>query len=482
MSQLPSLARARTKIVATVGPACREEAQLADLVEAGVDVFRLNMAHGQLPEHERALAAIRRIDKRLGKPIAVLADLAGPKIRLGELAGGQAKLEVNAEVRFVRGDLAQRPDELVCNYAKLIDELQVGDRVVLADGVASLAVTRVEADVATCKVVQAGVVRDRQGVNLPGVRIGLPALSEADREHAAWAAQHGVDFVSLSFVRKPDEVLELKAMLANAGATSRVIAKIEKQEALDSLDEIVAAADGVMVARGDLGVEIDVARMPVVQKKIVATCNRLQKPVIVATQMLDSMQRSIQPTRAEVTDVANAILDGCDACMLSGETAVGEHPRAAVEMMNRVAIATEPLFRDRPPVAPSLHLAEGLQPITQAVVLGASLIAQELDARLFVVASHTGAAALAVAKRRNFTPTVGVSDREDTLRQMCLYWGVIPLPGAPPTDSIQLLKRVEEWGLRDGCLIRGDRVVLVAGAVTSGLGHNMARVHLVTGG
>jgi pyruvate kinase len=316
-------------------------------------------------------------------------------------------------------------------------------------------------------------------VNLPGVKVSLPAMSDEDKEHAVWAANHGIDYVSLSFVRSPKEVHELKWLLGFHRSSAKVIAKIEKQEALDQLEEIVSAADGVMVARGDLGVEIDVARMPVVQKQIIAACHRHQKPVIVATQMLDSMQRSSRPTRAEVTDVANAILDGCDACMLSGETAVGDFPTAAVEMMNRVALATEPLLAGRDLHPASDLLPEGLQPITFGVVQGASNIAKQLNARMLIVVSHSGVTALSMSKFRALVPIVGVSNRDTTLRQMCLVWGVVPLADAPTTDSIELIRHVEQWGTERGMLQAGDHVVLVAGVGLASKGHNMVRVHTV---
>jgi len=471
---------ARTKIIATVGPACREQDQLQELVEAGVDLFRLNMAHGELDQHAVVMKRIRDVSRKLNRPIATLVDLAGPKIRLGEISGGSVECTPNAEFRFVRGEQSNNPGELVCNYVKLIDELAVGDRVMLADGTVALSVMERGADFAHCKVAQPGLIRSRQGINLPGVKISLPAMSEADRAHAAWAAENGADFISLSFVRSPDDVRELKALLKARGSHARVIAKIEKQEALDHLEEVVSAADGVMVARGDLGVEIDVARMPVVQKQIVNICNEYKKPVIIATQMLDSMQHSQRPTRAETTDVANAILDGCDACMLSGETAVGQYPRAAVEMMNRIARATEPMFRTRPPLRPSDVLPDGLQPITQAAVYGAGHIAQQLGAQLLVVVTNGGATALALSKQRNYMPVIGVSGNDATLRQMCLYWGVIPLQGAPTSDSIHLLEYLEAWGLKDGCLASGNRIVLVAGIGLASQGHNMVRVHEVS--
>ena len=476
-----SQSRVRTKIVATVGPASREESQLTALAEAGVDVFRLNMAHGELDQHKAVLDAIRRISRKLWRPLGVLADLCGPKIRLGELAGGEMTCVEGAELRLVRGEVAEAPGQLVSNYEHLIDELSRGDRVVLADGAVSLAVEEKTSDEVRFRVVQSGLIRSRQGINLPGVKVGLPAMSVEDRLHAVWAAENGVDFVGLSFVRSPDEVRELKALLRSHDSKALVIAKIEKQEALDRLDEIIAAADGAMVARGDLGVEIDVASMPVAQKHIVATCNRYQKPVIIATQMLDSMQHSRHPTRAEVTDVANAILDGCDACMLSGETAVGEFPVQAVEMMNRIALATEPLLRGRPPQPLSDIRVEDLHRVTQAVVYGVQFIAGQLDAQLVVVATHSGATALALSKLRSHVSIIAVCESEAVSQQMCLYWGVTPLLGAPTRQSDQLIKFIEGWGLRDGCLSPGDHIVLVSGIGLVAMGHNMLVVHEVVG-
>ncbi len=471
--------RARTKIIATVGPACQTADQLAGLIHAGADLFRLNMAHGSLAEHAQTLAAIRRTSADLRQPIAVLVDLAGPKIRLGELPGGRIECLPGAEFRFVRGADAAQAGDLTTTYGPLVDELKVGDNVMLADGTVSMVVFDKTKDFARCRVVQPGLVRSRQGLNLPGTQLSAPAMDEIDRKNAVWAAENEIDFVGLSFVREPRDVRELKSLLRARGSSAHVIAKIEKQEALDHLEGILAEADGIMVARGDLGVEIDVAQMPVVQKRIVATCHEHQKPVIIATQMLDSMQHSRRPTRAEVTDVANAILDGGDACMLSGETAIGQFPREAVEMMNQVALATEELFRDNVPQPPGNFRAEGLHPITSAVVYGAGHIAAEIGARLIVVASHSGATAIALSKQRTYVQTVGVSDSTQTLRQMCLYWGVIPLADIPTASSQQMLDAVTAWGLHDGSLESGDHVVLVAGIGLHGGSHNQVMVHRV---
>mgnify|MGYP000033815398 CR=1 FL=1 len=490
----------RTKIVATLGPASCSEEAIRGLVEAGVNVFRLNMAHGTLEEHAESLARIRRISDELRRPVGVLADLAGPKIRLGELPDGMTELLEGEEIFFVRGLEGSGPREFTVTYAPFVDELSPGDSVMVADGTISLVVVARTADRVQCRVVQGGTVRSRQGVNLPGVRLSVAAMSADDWRHAEWAAASGIDFVSLSFVRSAVEVKLLKELLRTRGSQAKVVAKIEKREAVEALEMIVDAADVVMVARGDLGVETDVASMPMVQKRIIRVCQRYQKPVIVATQMLDSMQHARRPTRAEATDVANAILDGADACMLSGETAIGEHPRLVVEMMRRIARETEKQYlADRwrymegrfmaergsagVPVQEFLpspeFLVEGLHPITQAVVDGASRIAGELDAKLFVVASKSGLTAIARSKRRGAVPTVGVSDNLATLRQMSLYWGVTPLAGAASTDTGALLDHVCRWAIAEGRIAKGDRILLVAGSGFGTGGHNMALVHEV---
>jgi pyruvate kinase len=498
MSTGPTIVR--TKIVATVGPACRAEEALHGLVDAGVDVFRLNMAHGTVEEHAETLTTIHRVSAAAGRAVGVLVDLAGPKIRLGELPGGAVECVEGQILRFVRGDEPHGPNTFTVTYGRLIDELAVGDPVMLADGTISLVVDSRTPDEVRCRVVQGGVVRSRQGVNLPGVKLSVAAMSAVDWQHAEWAAAAGADFVSLSFVRSAVEVKLLKELLRTRGSKARVVAKIEKREAIESLDAIVEAADAVMVARGDLGVETDVASMPMVQKQVIRACQRYQKPVIVATQMLDSMQHSRRPTRAEATDVANAILDGADACMLSGETAIGEHPRRVVEMMRRIAVATEEQYvKDRRQFLGEVlgrtralsvatgeflpspeFLVDGLHPITQAVVDGAGRIAAELDAKLVVVASKTGVTAIARSKRRGAVPTVGVSDDPATLRQMALYWGVTPLAGVAATaDTTRLLEHVCRWGLAAGRLRQGDRILLVASAGFGAGGHNMALVHEV---
>jgi len=492
----------QTKIVATIGPACDGEEKLAELILAGVDVFRLNMAHADHRQQDVRLAAIRAAAARTGRTVGVLVDLAGPKMRLGELPGGELLCRTGDHVRFVRQTestaQAGKPDvpELTTTYEPLIDELQVGDRVMLADGTVSLVVENVSKNAAECRVVQSGLIRSRQGVNLPGVKLSVAAMSDIDRENAVWAARTTIDFVGLSFVRRPEDVLELKALLREsttdpASGGPHVIAKIEKPEALDALPAIVAAADGVMVARGDLGVEIDIAQVAVAQKRIIAECRRQHKPVIIATQMLDSMQHSRLPTRAEVADVSNAILDGADACMLSGETAVGEYPRETVETMNRIALAAETLLTRHAEDAdsdcaagiaaepPSGTWARPVNRLTRAVVCEAGMLAEKLDAKLIIVASASGATALSLANHRFRVPTVGVSESAATLRRICLYWGITPLPGAPLEDPRALVQFVTAWGKQAGLLQGCDHIVLIAGTGTAMSKHNMIVVHQI---
>lgn len=462
MPQDPSQ-KARTKIVATVGPACGEIEQLAELIRAGANVFRLNMAHGEPEQQQVFVDRIRQLGAELNDPIAILADLAGPKFRLGELEGESILCSRGEVFHFVQGESTCRT-ELTTSYEPLVDELTVGDHVMLADGTVSMTVEELSPGRAQLRVVQEGTIRSRQGINLPGVHLSAPAISVDDHQHAIWAAKAGVDYVSLSFVRSPDEVRTLKDIVKSSGSNASVIAKIEKREALDRLDEIVAAADGVMVARGDLGVEIDVAEMPLAQKQIIIKCQQFHKPVIIATQMLDSMHYNLRPTRAEVTDVANAILDGADACMLSGETAIGKYPTQAVSMMNRIALATETSMVDQPLRAAGAQRADGLHEVTSAVVHGAGEMAYTLKAKLVVVASHSGRTALALSQQRSFVPTIGVSTEDRTLRKMCLYWGVTPLRGAPACNAEELIKHTDAWACRHGLTTKGDRIVIVGGS------------------
>jgi pyruvate kinase len=465
-----------TKIVATVGPASDSSDMLVRLIRAGVDVFRINTAHGSAEDHDRRLNAIRKASDDVGHPVGVLVDLEGPKMRLGELPGGELHCKAGDAFRFVRGENSANPSELTCTYESLLEELSIGDRVLMADGAVAMQVEEVDEDFAACRVRAGGRIKSRQGINLPGVKLRTAALTDSDRESADWAAKAGVDFLGLSFVRRAEDVVELRRLIERAGGETQIVAKIEKPEALENLEAIVAASDAVMVARGDLGVEIDIARIAVVQKEIVAACRRAHRPVIIATQMLDSMHHASLPTRAEATDVANAILDGADACMLSGETAVGDHPLEVVKMMHRIAVATEPLAATFAPQSQGAAQLPLSHPITGAVTAAAARIAEQLKARLIVVATVTGRSALEVSQQRTPVPILGVSTSPAILRRMALYWGVIPLTGAPVDDE-GMLEFLTTRGGRNRDIRIGDRIVMVAGTKGSDGRHNAVIVH-----
>jgi len=377
----------------------------------------------------------------------------------------------------VPGTKSNAADELTSTYPALIGELAVGDTVMLADGTVSMVVTAKEHGQVKCRVTGAGLIRSRQGINLPGAKLSVASLTEADMANAIWAAKNDVDFVSLSFVRKAVDVLLLKELLKSHGSAAMTIAKIEKPEAVQQIAEIVAAAEGVMVARGDLGVEMDVAEIAVVQKRIVQECQRQGKPVIVATQMLDSMHHNRRPTRAEATDVANAILDGADACMLSGETAIGEFPVESVETMNRIMLATEPLLKDRG-LSQAVQ-ASDVHPITAAAVRGSALIADQLHAKLVVVATRGGGTCRLRSKQRDFIPTIGLSDSPNVLRKLSLFWGVTPIADAPVHDGPALRAFIDTWGRGRGLLAIGDCVIFVTGTNFYPMAQNIVVIHEV---
>lgn len=476
---------------------------LAELIREGVDVFRLNMAHGGPEQGQIRLDRIRKVSAELGITVGALADLAGPKIRLGELPNGQYECDPEIPVRFVRGNSTTQPNTFTTTYESLIDELEVGNRIMLADGTVALEVLEKNPDDVLCRVLLSGTVRSRQGVNLPGAKLSVKTLQPVDIENAIWASRAGIDFLGMSFVRSAKDIHELRnILLESVGGDSEkiphILAKIEKPEALERIDEILDAADAIMVARGDLGVEVDIARIAAVQKRIIGKCREKNKPVIVATQMLESMHHLTLPTRAEATDVANAILDGTDACMLSGETAVGEHPVLTVKMMHRIAVETEKImqFRDQsefrvsrgnsngPAEAgnPQSEFPEADLPepngITDAVCAAAVDLADRIGAALLLVTSHSGRTARGLSGQRSATLTIGMSGSERALRRMNLYWGVIPVRNAPQGNR-EKLEQVVASGKQAGYLKTGDRVVLVCGLENEPQMQNILYVHVV---
>ena len=474
----------KTRIIATVGPACESIDVLRQLVASGVDIFRLNFAHGSHEWLGELVAKIRQVSTELACPVGILGDLSGPKIRLGELVDGEVQCHEGATFRFIRATDSTEPTDLTCTYESLIDDVKNGDRILLADGTVAMVVIEKakSGDSIRCLVTQAGKIRSRQGVNLPGVALSTPSVTEKDRDDLAWALSQQLDFIGLSFVRQAEDITLLHQLIAShsPAVIPLVVAKIEKTEAIDDLDNILHVTDAVMVARGDLGVEAEISRVPVLQKHIIHRCNHFRIPVITATQMLDSMQNNDLPTRAEVTDVANAVIDGTDAVMLSGETAIGLHPVQCVRMMDRIAAEAEPLVPVLDLPDPQGEEARRARPITEAVTRGAIAAAEYLKADLIVVATVTGRTALALSRHRGGVPILAVTDREEVARRMCLYWGVTPILSKLVRQSADaLLQFVVQWGSQQGLLRSGSKIVVVGHTNWLGETHDLMMVHVV---
>jgi len=475
----------KTKIIATVGPASCEREMLRKLIIAGVDLFRLNFAHGKHEWLAEIVQNIHELSEEMARPIGILGDLSGPKIRLGVLPGDEINCRQDMKFRFIQGMETNDPSELTCTYESLISDLRVGDPVLLADGMVAMRVTEKSEDdhFVECVVEREGVIRSKQGVNLPGVQLSTPCLTEKDLVDLAWAVQHGLDYIGLSFVRSADDITRLSEEIEklNPIDAPHIIAKIEKIEAVSDIEQILKLTDAVMVARGDLGVEVDIERVPVIQKRIIHLCNQYRVPVITATQMLDSMQFNTFPTRAEASDVANAVLDGSDAVMLSGETAVGVSPLAAVSMMSRIVreaarVLSSNLHSEETTSNRRLYARE----VTEAVTLGAGITAEKLDADLMVTCTHEGKTAMALSKQRRTVSTVALTDRPATARRMTLYWGVTSLLTDVVDKSPQkILKFIVNYGKQQGFLSTGSQIVLISGTDWSSLGHDMLLVHEV---
>jgi pyruvate kinase len=469
----------RTKIVATIGPASRAPAVLRRLVDAGVSVFRLNFSHGTHDEHAAVLADVRAASRAAGRHVTVLHDLCGPKMRLGPIPGDLVECPLGEEFTLAADRSSDSPRELTCSYRDLPNDLKPGEAVLFADGTVGMTVTDVGRGRARLKVTLPGRLRSRQGLNLPGSELAVPSLTDKDLADLDWTARQGaeVQFVGLSFVRTPDDVARLRQELKVRNCPARVVVKIEKPQAVKQLESIVAATDGVMVARGDLGVELDVRRVPAVQKRTIELCNRTHRPVITATQMLNSMEHSSRPTRAEASDVFNAVLDGTDAVMLSGETAVGEYPVEAVQTMREICAEAEAFWASaaRPAAGPA-PLAGFVEPITEAAVDAACLATGRLDAPLIVVATESGRTALARSNRRPAATILAVTRTEPLARTLALCWGVTAVVQPQPVTAEQEFSLAIERAKERGVVKPGQYAVLVRGQVP---GENPSRAVLV---
>ena len=454
-----------TKIICTLGPATDEPGMLEDMVRAGMDVARINFSHGTHDDHARRIQQVREVSRRLTQPVAVLADLPGPKFRVGEVSGGSRRLPDGGRVFLA--EVASAPDVLPVRHPSLLEALRPGESVYLSDGAIELRVITAAAHRVECEVVTGGTVRSGSGLNVPD--LDLPGLvpTEQDRIELAFGVSQGVDWIGVSFVQSAEDLLRVRACVAPE-TQPLLIAKIEKRRALASLDEIVGVADGIMVARGDLGVETDLAEIPLVQKRIIAAANARARPVITATQMLESMVEHDRPTRAEVTDVANAVLDGTDAVMLSAESAIGHNPAAAVRILQRVTAATEADYGERI-FAARLQASGGVNP-DDAVGFSACQLAKRLDARAIVTDVGNVFQAAALARFRPTAPIIALARDENVCRSLGLVWGVSPLLTHRADDPQARLARAAHW-LYGRALARAGEPVVV---LSSSTGHNQA--------
>jgi len=450
-------ARRRTKIVATIGPASEDRDTLRALVDAGMDGARLNFSHGTQDDHARRNALVREVQEEVGRPLSVIADLQGPKLRVGDLAE-PVVLQRGGEITLVGGDHGF-DGVLSVSPAVIGDVLRAGHEVLIDDGMIRLLVEEVEHGRVRCQVLVGGAVTSNKGVNLPGVPLPIPSLTRKDTDDLAFALAMGVDFVALSFVRSAADVRDLRKLIDDAGSEARVIAKIEKAEAVDVLDELLEETDGVMVARGDLGVEIGPAAVPLLQKRIIRRSLDNGKPVITATQMLESMLHQPEPTRADASDVANAILDGTSAVMLSGETAVGSYPLEAVRTMDVIAREVEPSLGYRHEIPEAADAPS----VGNAMSNAACDLAEALGATAILVPTFSGRTASLIARLRPRRPIAGLSHHQYSLQQMALEWGVTPL-WIPESPDVEDLWKMSISAARDAGLVEvGDRVVITAG-------------------
>lgn len=465
----------RAKIVATLGPATSSYEQIRAIIDAGVDVVRMNLSHGTYDVHERVYQNVRKAANDSGRAVAVLVDLQGPKIRLGKFADGPYELAEGDIFKITTEAIVGSKEIVSTTFKGLPNNVEPGDHLLIDDGKVRVEVVEVDGKVVTTRVVVAGPVSDNKGINLPGVAVNVPALSEKDEEDLRWALELGGDLIALSFVRNANDIERVHDIMEEEGRRVPVIAKIEKPQAVEALEDIIEAFDGIMVARGDLGVELPLEAVPIVQKRAVEIARRLAKPVIVATQMLESMIHSPVPTRAETSDVANAVLDGADAVMLSGETSMGEYPVVTVETMARIIESTEKHGLERiPPL--------GTKPRTQAgaVTLAAVEVADFVQAKYLCVFTETGESVRRMARIRSVIPILAFTPYSSIRRRMALNWGVESFVVARVTHTDQMVGQVDEVLAKTGMAEAGERVVIISGSPPGIPGTtNDVRVHVV---
>jgi pyruvate kinase len=471
----------KTKIVCTIGPASESVEKLVELIEAGMNVARLNFSHGDYEEHGMRIKNIREAAKLTGKTVAILLDTKGPEIRTHNMENGAIELKEGSEVIISMEEVLGTPEKFSITYTGLIDDVTVGSKILLDDGLIGLEVLAIDKEKGEIKtkVLNSGVLKNKKGVNVPGVRVNLPGITEKDAQDILFGIEQGIDFIAASFVRRASDVLEIRELLEmNNALHIQIIPKIENQEGVDNIDEILEVADGLMVARGDLGVEIPAEEVPLVQKELIKKCNALGKPVITATQMLDSMQRNPRPTRAEASDVANAIFDGTDAIMLSGETAAGCYPVEAVKTMHQIASRTEQALQYRDLLAQ--RTKQSGTTITDAIGQSVAHTALNLDVAAIVTPTVSGNTARMISKYRPKAPIVAVTADEAVSRKLALVWGVYPKVAPQANSTDEMLDIAVEAAVETGIVKHGDLVVITAGVPVGETGStNLMKVHVV---
>ena len=470
----------KTKIVCTLGPSTDREEVLRGMILAGMNVARFNFSHGTHPEHLARLEKLKALREELDRPVAAMLDTKGPEVRLRDFKDGKVRLTAGQEFTLTTANILGNETRCAISYSELPEDVKHGDTILLDDGLVRLTVLETTAADVRCRVENDGAMKNNKGVNVPGIRLSMPYMSQRDREDILFGVEQGFDFIAASFVRTADDVREIRRLLDEADSSIQIIAKIENQEGVSNLAEILSVADGIMVARGDMGVEIDFTEIPIIQKDMIAQCVAAGKPVITATQMLDSMMENPRPTRAEITDVANAIYDGTSAIMLSGETAAGKYPVEAVQTMDAIALRTEADIN----YAKRMRNLPGSSrlSIAAATAHAACTTAMDIGADAILTVSQSGATARLVSRFRPGTTVVACLLSERVQRQMALYWGVVPLlmPYAQNTD--QLIEFAIQAAEKAELVKQGDLVVITAGVPVGVSGTtNMIKVHLVGG-
>ncbi|RIN27022.1 pyruvate kinase [Staphylococcus succinus] len=471
----------KTKIVCTIGPASESEEMLEKLIKAGMNVARLNFSHGDHAEHKARIDTIREVSKKLGKTVAILLDTKGPEIRTHNMKDGVIELVKGSEVIVSMTEVEGTTEKFSVTYDNLINDVEEGSYILLDDGLIELQVKKIDQvnGEVLCDVLNTGELKNKKGVNLPGVKVSLPGITEKDANDINFGISVGVDFIAASFVRRPSDVLDIRKLLeAQKNTNISIIPKIENQEGIDNIKEILEVADGLMVARGDMGVEIPPESVPMVQKDLIRQCNKLGKPVITATQMLDSMQRNPRPTRAEASDVANAIYDGTDAVMLSGETAAGQYPEEAVKTMRNIAISAEAAQDYKKLLSDRTKLVE--TSLVNAIGVSVAHTALNLKVKAIVAATESGSTARTISKYRPQSDIIAVTPSSETARQCALVWGIHPVvkEGRKTTDA--LLNNAVATAVETEKVQNGDLIIITAGVPTGEKGTtNMMKLHLV---